>query len=287
MTRWLQVALAIAISVLALACSKSYAPKKPTGLGAHFDFAELSPTLKEGETLHWALRLGSLARAELKIAVGPGHRERTKKSHALHAVMRTRGFARWLVEFDDEATTWLSTRAPTLLARQQMIRRKGRTRSVLIENRGGERLDITRNSGTTTRTGSQVLDAQLPLVDLQSLLLSIRGWTPAMGRRTTFLFLAETRVWRAEMEHSGIVATKSHWGTRRAHRFDGYMRRLPKSSDKEDETSPTRHFSIWLSADEERLPLKLVAETSSATVHGELRSHEAGPTAIGHKAVRP
>jgi hypothetical protein len=193
-------------------------------------------------------------------------------------VLRSRGLSRWLVRFDDEATTWVSSREPDILARHQHLRRGDRVRTVLIR-RGQKKLEISSEAkGRSSSRIQRLAENDAPIVDLQTLLLSLRGWEPDMGKRTHFLFLAETRVWDAKMEYHGLRTVTVAGERQKAYRFDGRMKLLGKSG--EGATGPTRGFTIWLSADRERLPIKFAAETSDATIRGVLVDYTPAPTLV-------
>ena len=74
------------------------------------------------------------------------------------------------------------------------------------------------------------------------------------------------------MTFAGIESVGSSMGNRRAVRFEGSAYRARPNLTLESQ-SPTRTFSVWLTDDADRVPLKLVAKTELGDVTMDLTEY--------------
>lgn len=106
------------------------------------------------------------------------------------------------------------------------------------------------------------------LWDVNSAMMALRHVDGGAGRTWTFEALRTTMVWRVSVEISGRVLFSGALGKQRALRLDGSARQLRRDGEPGDE--PLRRFSLWISADSARVPLRLQASTSYGDVLMEL-----------------
>jgi Protein of unknown function (DUF3108) len=106
------------------------------------------------------------------------------------------------------------------------------------------------------------------LWDVNSAMMALRHVDGGAGRTWTFEALRTTMVWRVSVEVSGRVMFSGALGKQRALRLDGSARQLRRDGEPGDE--PLRRFSLWISADAARVPLRLQASTSYGDVLMEL-----------------
>ena len=117
------------------------------------------------------------------------------------------------------------------------------------------------NGGEARRTGhGAVPEAAFPH-DLQSALLLLRGWRPRLGETGFFYVVLGRRLWRTEVTYAGPQMLRTSGTPRLTHRLDGVSVRLWQPSQIEP-----RRFSLWLSEDAGRVPLRMVADASFGEV---------------------
>jgi hypothetical protein len=68
------------------------------------------------------------------------------------------------------------------------------------------------------------------------------------------------RIWRIDVTHAGAETIGSALGNRRAIKFNGRSYRVRRNFAPET-AKPARTFSVWLSDDADRVPLKVSAST--------------------------
>ena len=93
----------------------------------------------------------------------------------------------------------------------------------------------------------------------------LRGWRAAPGTRRTVFVVGGRRLWRIDVTYAGQDTIGSAIGNRRAIRLSGASYRARPDFSPET-PRPTRTFTVWLSDDADRVPLKVAAKTELGDV---------------------
>src|SRR5205823_406774 len=99
--------------------------------------------------------------------------------------------------------------------------------------------------------------------DLNAFLVAMRSWEGAAGTSVTTEVLRSRYLWHIEAKISGKekLVTDLDGGTELpALRIDAALYKLTRAGAR-DTGSDERHFSIWISDDDGRVPLRIVAKT--------------------------
>src|SRR5262249_6666426 len=94
--------------------------------------------------------------------------------------------------------------------------------------------------------------------DPLSAMAQLRGWRAAPGTRRTVFVIGGRRLWRVDVTYAGQDTVGSAIGNRRAIRFTGESYRARRDFTPET-SAPSRTFTVWLSDDADRVPLKVTA----------------------------
>jgi hypothetical protein len=254
-----------------LGCAGAEATALPPAPAPRPAAAPVEVGLNPGETMAFEVRLAGLVAGEAQLAVGAlgayqGHRAVVVKSRAA-----TAGAAAMIRHIVDEATTVIDLDTGRPLALDTVVE-QGDTRTTasakftdnvanITYERSGERephhlrVDFGRGAAGS---GLQVHDAH-------SAMAQLRGWRAAPGTRRTVFVVGGRRLWRIDVAYAGQDTIGSALGNRRAIRFSGESYRA--RPDFSPETArPTRTFTVWLSDDADRVPLKVVAKTELGEV---------------------
>jgi hypothetical protein len=228
--------------------------------------------LNPGETMAFEVRLAGLVAGEAQLAVGElgaydGHRAVVVKSRAA-----TAGAAAMIRHISDEATTVIDLDTGRPLALDTVVE-QGNTRTQASAKFTDNVADITYERsdehaphhlrvdfgrGAAAGSGIQIHDAH-------SAMAQLRGWRAAPGTRRTVFVVGGRRLWRIDVTYAGQDTIGSALGNRRAIRYSGESYRA--RPDFSPETArPTRTFTVWLSDDADRVPLKVVAKTELGEV---------------------
>ena len=113
------------------------------------------------------------------------------------------------------------------------------------------------------------------MVDFQTFFLILRGWDAPVGATLTSDVLRSRYIWRTQLVVGGYENIETDLGQLPAVRFDGVSRRLTRQGEI-DPKKGDRHYSIWVSDDADRVPLRLVAKTDYGDIKMEIIDYVAG-----------
>lgn len=228
--------------------------------------------LNPGEAMAFEVRIGGVLAGEAQLAVGAigdvdGHRAVVVKSRAA-----TAGAAALIKKIVDEATTTIDmdTGRPLLL---DTLVEQGGTITTANATFSGSVANITyRRSGDPHPHTFHVDFGKITVYDTHSAMAQIRGWRPAPGTTRTVFVVGGRRLWRVDVRYVGVETIGSTVGNRRAIHFDGASYHARPNMGVESQT-PSRTFSVWLSDDADRVPLKMVAHTELGDVTMDLTEY--------------
>ena len=105
----------------------------------------------------------------------------------------------------------------------------------------------------------------VPVHDAHTAMAELRIWRAPAGTTRTVFVVGGRRLWRIDVTYAGEETVSATLGSRRAVRFDGKSYRATRALGVETD-KPARTFSVWLSDDADRVPLKVVARTELGDV---------------------
>ena len=118
------------------------------------------------------------------------------------------------------------------------------------------------------RTGTKKLPYAVPLDD-SSALLQVRGWDMVIGAKHPLLVSSKGKLYLLEMEIKEKERLKTAFGKQDAYRV------VPISAYPESKLfRDGGHFTIWISADEKRIPLRFDVKTNLGIASMILENYE-------------
>ncbi|MEY4549623.1 MAG: hypothetical protein RL685_5818 [Pseudomonadota bacterium] len=166
-----------------------------------------------------------------------------------------------------DARTELSPLAPSLS--EYFIQDGSLLRHYRVDHRSGSFDYLYDNGGEARRTGQDSVPEGADAHDLHSSLALLRSWRPRLNEVGYFYVVLGRRLWRVDVRHVGPEMLQAQGVPQLTQRLDGVSVRLWQP----DEVEP-RRFSIWLSADAARAPLRMVADASFGQVMLTLTGRE-------------
>jgi len=269
------------LAVAAAGCAGAEATTLPgpTPLARPAAAARVEIGLNPGETMAFEVRLAGIVAGEAQLAVGElgayeGHRAVVVKSRAA-----TAGAAALVRHIVDEATTVIDLDTGRPLALETLVE-QGNSRITATAKFAENVADITYQRSDEPQPHTIRLDfgkaaASMPGVtvhDAISAMVQLRAWRAAPGTRRTVFVVGGRRLWRIDVTYAGPEAIGSALGNRRAIRFTGESYRARRDFTLEAQ-QPTRTFTVWLSDDADRVPLKVVARTELGDVVMDLTEY--------------
>lgn len=115
----------------------------------------------------------------------------------------------------------------------------------------------------------QSMPADLAAYDAHSVLGALRAWRGEEGQHIYLYSLIGQRLWQNTLRMTGRERIRTRLGRFDAIRIDGVARRMRRNL-REDTRKPPRYFTIWLSDDEQRLPILVTGKTEYGDVKAEL-----------------
>lgn len=135
---------------------------------------------------------------------------------------------------------------------------------------GGADTIIEKTGNAKKRLREETPHGEHPL-DMPSAFVLLRHWHAERGTRGYFYVLLGRHLWRVDVRYRGEVALPDEEDQRTALQIDGNAQRVKPDPSG---TLHTRHFAMWLSPDERRVPLEVRGDASFGTVSFVLTRHE-------------
>ena len=232
--------------------------------------------LVPGESMAFEVKLAGIPAGEAQLAVGEigdldGHRAVVVKSHG-----ETTGAAALVRHAVDDSTTVIdyATGLPiSLETSAEQGDAKGSASATFHTAGNRHSADVTYRRPEDPNAKTQHLDFGTEAVhDAHSAMAQLRGWRATPGATKTVLVVSGRRLWRVELRYGGEETIGSALGNRRAIRFTGASFRARPNFGVESD-KPTRTFSVWLSDDADRVPLKMTAQTELGEVTMDLSEY--------------
>lgn len=205
----------------------------------------------------FGLPLGSLESSSCPHLDGVTVSTRVQPAALVNALHRSGGDAR----------TELSPIGPSVS--EYFIQDGSLLRHYRIEHHAGAFDYLYDNGGEARRTGQGSVPEGAHPHDLHSALALLRAWRPRLDEVGYFYVVLGRRLWRVDVRHVGPEMIHAQGAPQLTQRLDGVSVRL-----WQPEAVEPRRFSLWLSADAARVPLRMVADASFGQVTLALTGRE-------------
>ena len=106
--------------------------------------------------------------------------------------------------------------------------------------------------------------------DMHSLVVALRRWSPERDAHGYAYLVIGTRLWRADFVYLGEEILKQQERSEPSVRIEGVARKLTRETMKPVPNAAPRTFSLWLSDDERRVPLRAVAQSDKFATRVQL-----------------
>jgi len=231
------------------------------------------PHLVSGETITWVITFAGVQAARARMAVG----EVGGKEIVVRAEAQSSGILTMLKESQEVATSWID--AESGLPRQvELYSVDGeRTQKVLITRADGKAQQVI----TRSRRGEPPPEPKTrvhalppsPVHDNLSGLAALRAWEPKPGERATLWSFGGSRLWRTVLTAEKDEDVETELGVMRARKISASSMRMTLTAE-EDKSRPARQWSIWISTDERRIPVRIEAHLDYGDVVVRATSYE-------------
>jgi hypothetical protein len=203
-------------------------------------------------------------------ATGEVHFTKTDKRYQLDASGKTIGFVRalWKMDVTYRGFVDAETMRPVESRQTEIYRKKKLVTDLAFSNSGVSR---TRTEGIGTTKTSTVPFNFSGLHDLHSALLYLRSQPLADHSVYRLVVYPATSAYLATVKVLGRERVSVHAGSYNAIKVDIELKRVGKKFDLEPHKK-FRRATIWISDDENRIPLRIEAQIFVGTVFAELQT---------------
>lgn len=244
------------LSMLLGACGGAAAPRPaaaPLVLGPMVEIPALEPYFFPGESIVWKVTYAGVEGGRARLAVGAPGEVDGRNVVILTAQAESSGLFAAIKQVKDDVTSWID------VASGQPVRTEGttslggppRTIEATYAN-GYADLKVTRQDKERKR---RIRLRGAVTHDALSSLLMIRAWNAPVGARGHFWTLGSSTLWSTELTVQARETVDTPFGERAALRISGVSTRTNRANKK------PRTFTVWLTDDEQRIPVRIVAST--------------------------
>ena len=262
---WLLAALAGCAGAEAMTLPQ---PAKPGAVAIATNEVGLNP----GESMAFEVRLGGVLAGEAQLAVGDLGEVDGKRAVVVKSRAATAGAAALITKIVDEATTTIDMDSGRPIQLDTFVEQGGK-RTTATAKFTGTVADVTYTRSDDPKPHNYKLNFGTNTVhDTHSAMAQVRGWRPAPGTTRSVFVVGGRRLWRVDVRFVGSETIGSAVGNRRAIKFEGQSFRAKGNFEIESD-KPARSFTVWLSDDGDRVPLKVLAKTELGDVTIDLTEY--------------
>jgi hypothetical protein len=239
-----------------------------------------APLVTPGEHMTYRLELRGIELASYEIVVAPefveldGKRAVVVQSHA-----KAVGLVKLVANVDDSFTSWVDveTGRPLRWACDEFgtnSSNKERTEA-RIDQREGDVIPVEFHLNDDPPKSEPQKVSFVDVWDYNAFLVALRGWEAVAGTTVTAEVLRSRFLWHVQMTVRDREKVVTELGALQALRFDGHTYKLDRAGRRtagEDE----RDFSVWISDDDGRVPLQVVAKTDYGDMKMQLVDYQPG-----------
>lgn len=265
----------------------STAPGQPTAWvedapAAAEAFPPKPPYVVPGERMAYRLSMHGLEVATFKIAVGAPGELQGRPVIVVQSGVEASPLVAMVKKVEDHFTSWIDAatsrtvlfRASELASANDQNVEQTDAEAWNLED-GSYPVKVRRADGSDEETVARQLVGTSPVFDLNSFLMVLRDWDAPASTTATADVIRSRFTWRTQVTMVGFETVPTDLGDLPAIRIDGKSRRLERDGTI-DPKSDTRHYSLWISDDADRVPLLLIAKTDYGDIRMEIVEYVPG-----------
>lgn len=238
-----------------------------------------APLVTPGEHMTYKLQLQGIDLASYEMAVGDQLDVAGRKAIVVQSHAKAVGFVKMVANVDDTFTSWIdiATGRPLRWTSDEYGTKsddKERTDARFTE-RSGDHVPMTFHINDQPPVPEPQKVALPETWDFNAFLVALRSWEGAPGTAVTVEVLRSRFLWHLEMTIHGKDKLTTALGELPALRFDGKTYKLDRNGVRVAD-SDERAFSIWISDDDGRVPLKIVARTDYGDMNMIITDYQPG-----------
>jgi hypothetical protein len=245
------------------------------------------PLVTPGERMTYRLNLKGFELASYTLAVGEITTVDDKQTIVVEGHAKSVGLANMVAKVDDQFTSWIDIDSGRPHRFQVAEYATGSDKNV-------ERtiVDFAKRTGDLVPVSFQLSDGELTpepqkvtqkdVWDYNAFLVALRAWEGPDGATISTEVFRSRYLWKIDVKITGRMKLLTELGELPALRFDGHAVKLTRDGTKFPDTDE-RDFTIWISDEGDRVPLKNTARTDYGDIEMVIVDYQPG---IGAR-IRP
>lgn len=268
----------LVVAALVAGCGSSHVQQVAQPAPKLARLPEGPPLVTPGEHMSYKLALQGIDLAVYEFAIGDIAQASGKPAVPMQAHAKTVGIGA-LVKVDDYFWSWLDPQTGRPL--------HWTTDEYATDGKDKEKTDadFTARSGDTVPVMFHLNDdapaaepqkvSQPDVWDYNSFLIALRSWEGPPGTSVTAEVFRSRFLWHVEMKIHGKDKLVTELGELPALRLDGHTYKLGRDGNKFP-GADERDFSVWISDDDGRVPLKVTAKTDYGDIVMTISDYQPG-----------
>ena len=237
------------------------------------------PLVTPGERMSYKLQLQGVDLATYDFQVGQVTDFKGKQAIAVQSHAKAVGFVTMVANVDDTFTSMIdvTTGRPLHWETDEFASKgtdKERTNADLSA-RSGDTVPIEFHLNNDAPTPEPQKVSFPDVWDYNAFLVALRSWEGPVGSHVTVEILRSRYMWHCEMKIAAKEKLHTAIGDLETLRFDGHTYKLGRDGKKFPD-SDERDFSVWVSDDAGRVPLRNVAKTDYGDMKMEITDYQPG-----------
>ena len=266
------------VAAVLVACGSHQAEHLPLPAPKLERMAEGPPLVTPGEHMSYKLALQGVELAVYDFAIGEVTQVSGKPAIQMQAHAKTVGLGA-LVKVDDFFWSWMDTATgrPLHWVTDEYTtdgQHKEKTDADLAA-RSGDTVPVSFHLDNDPAVPEPQHVSYADVWDYNSFLIALRSWEGAAGTTVVAEVFRSRYLWHVEMKIHGKDKLVTELGELPALRVDGHTYKLGRDG-KRFPGADERDFSVWISDDDGRVPLKVVAKTDYGDVEMTIVDYNPG-----------
>ena len=251
-------------------------PKAP----ASPDLPSGPPLVTPGERMTYRIQLGGVELAQMTLGVGDISEVAGKRAILVQGHAKSVGLANLIASIDDTFTSWIDVttgRSVRFAVDEYETNSKVNIEHTLIDiaGRANDTLPILFHLNESAPTDEPQKVSMKEVWDYNAFLVALRSWEGPTGTATSIEVFRSRWLWHVDVKIASIGKMSTDLGDLPAIRVDAHAFKVGRDL-KKDPTADERDFSVWISNDDGRVPLRLVAKTDYGDIRMEITDYQPG-----------
>ena len=238
------------------------------------------PRVTPGERMSYRVQLQGVELAAMTFTVGDVTEVAGKPAIVVQGHAKSVGLASMVAKVDDKFTSWIDVatgRSRRFQTEEYATGSKTNIEYTTIDiaGRTDAGIPIVQHDTDTPETAELQKASKPEVWDYNTYLIALRSWEAAPGSTIELEVFRSRYLWHVDIKIGKKQRLTTELGDFPALQFDAHAYKLDRAGGKYP-NSDERDFSIWISDDDGRVPLKLVARTDYGDVKMEIVDYQPG-----------